>query len=177
MDESNAEPKSYEYCLLDPSRLRFSASPQGHVRLEIAGDRCYLHVEIARSFPLDEEGRYLSVRNALSEERPEIGLLADEAELEPESRLLVERELYRRYLVPRIERITCLKEEFGVLNFEVETDRGPREFSVRTPQENLRQVGRGRMLIIDIDGCRYEIPDLERLDKKSAGVLRDYVDS
>ena len=171
------EPKSYEYHLLDPQALHFSYAPQGTVRLEIAGDRCYLSVEIARSFPLDEASHYLSVRNALDEERPEIGIIADAAALEPASRRVVEQELYRRYFVPRIQRITYLREEFGILNFEVETDRGPREFSVRNPQENLRQVGEGRMLVIDIDGCRYEVPDLEALDKKSRAILRDYVES
>jgi len=146
------------------------------VRLEIAGQRCYLSVEIDRSFPVGEEGHYLSVRNALDEERPEIGIIADVEALPPDARKVVDQELYRHYFVPQIQRITYLKEEFGVLNFEAETDRGPREFSVRSPQENLREISENRMLIIDIDGCRYEIPDLSRLDKKSAAILRDYMD-
>ena len=177
MIEATVEPKAYELCLLDPRRLRFSYSPIGAVRLEVAGERCYLSVEIARSFPIDEEDHYLSVRNALDEEHPEIGMIADVEALDPESRLVVQEELYRRYFVPRILHITRLKEEFGVLNFDVETDRGPREFSVRNPQEHLREIGDERMLVIDIDGCRYEIPDLRQLDRKSAAILRDYVDS
>ncbi|MDI7276882.1 MAG: DUF1854 domain-containing protein [Anaerolineae bacterium] len=177
MIEATVEPKAYELCLLDPQKLRFSYSPIGAVRLEIAGERCYLSVEIARSFPIDEEDHYLSVRNALDEEHPEIGMIADVEGLDPESRLVVQEELYRRYFVPRILTITRLKEEFGVLNFDVETDRGPREFSVRNPQEHLREIGDERMLVIDIDGCRYEIPDLRQLDRKSAAILRDYVDS
>ena len=174
--QEKAEPKSYELHLLDPHTLRFFYSPEGLVRLEIAGERCYLSVEIDRSFPIGEEGHYLSVRNDLDEERTEIGIIADVDQLDAESRYVVEQELYRRYFVPQIQRIISLKEEFGVLNFEVETDRGPREFSVRSPQENLRQISEDRMLIIDIDGCRYEIPDLRKVDKKSATILRDYVD-
>lgn len=173
----DTEPKSYEFVLLDPSTLRFSFAPEGTVRLEIVGNRCYPSVEIDRSFPIDEEGHYLSVRNALDEERPEIGIIRDIDGLDPDSRRVVEQELFRHYLVPQIQSISYLKEEFGVLNFEVETDRGPREFSVRNPQENLREIGPGRMLVIDIDGCRYEIPDLEKLDRKSATLLREYVDS
>ena len=176
MFQATVEPKAYELCLLDPRKLRFSYSPVGNVRLEIVGDRCYLSVDIARSFPIDQQDRYLFIRNALDEERPEIGMIVDPAELDPESRLVVEQELYRRYFVPRILRIVRLKEEFGVLNFDVETDRGPREFSVRNPQENLREIGDERMLIIDIDGCRYEIPDLRQVDRKSATILRDYMD-
>ena len=176
MNTITAEPKAYELCLLDPAKLRFSYSPQGHVRLEIEGSRCYLSVDVHRAFPVDERRAYLSIRNALDEERPEIGMVEDASALDIESHLVVEQELYRRYFVPQIERVTYLKEEFGVLNFEAETDRGPREFSVRSPQENLREISENRMLIIDIDGCRYEIPDLSRLDKKSAAILRDYMD-
>lgn len=171
------EPKSYELHLLDPATLRFSHAPEGTVRLEIVGQRCYLSVEIARSFPIDERSHYLSVRNALDEERREIGMIADAAELDPASRLVVEQELYRRYFVPQILSVRYLKEEFGVVNFSVDTDRGPREFSVRHPHENLRELGDRRMLIIDIDGCRYEIPDLEKLDRKSVATLREYMDS
>ena len=177
MIDTTIEPKSYEFHLLDPATLRFSRAPEGTVRLEILGQRCYLSVEIARSFPIDERSHYLSVRNALDEERREIGFIANAAELDPASRLVVEEELYRRYFVPQIRRISYLKEEFGVLNFSVDTDRGPREFSVRHPHENLREVGDRRLLVIDIDGCRYEIPDLEKLDRKSATLLREYVDS
>lgn len=177
MTDIIAEPKSYELCLLDPRRLRFSYAPEGTMRLEIAGQRCYLSVEVQRSFPIDEQNQYLSVRNALDEERPEIGIIEDAAELGPESARVVEQELYRRYFVPQIERVHYLKEEFGVVNFTVDTDRGPREFSVRHPNENLRYIGEGRMLILDIDGCRYEVPDLGRLDRKSVQTLRDYVDS
>ena len=171
------EPKSYDLLILDPATLRFTCSPDSTVRLEIVGLRCYLSVEIARSFPVHSQGGHLSVRNALDEERPEIGMIQDPAALDTESRLVVERELYRRYFVPQIQEIRYLKEEFGVLNFEVETDRGPREFSVRNPQENVREVGEDRLFIIDIDGCRYEVPDLAGVDRKSAAILRDYVDS
>jgi hypothetical protein len=175
MTESS-EPKSYEMRMLDPQTLHFSYAPEGLVRLEIENERCYLSVEIDRSFPVDEEGHFLSVRNVLNEERPEIGIINDAALLEPDSSKVVQAELYRHYFVPQIQSITFLKEEFGVLNFECNTDRGPREFSVRNPQENLRQISENRMFIIDIDGCRYEIPDLRDLDKKSMTILRDYVD-
>ena len=174
--QQKTEPKSYEMHLLDPATLHFSFAPDGLMRLEMA-DRCYLSVEIDRSFPVDEQGHYLSVRNALDEERPEIGIIVDLDMLEPESQKTVRQELYRQYFVPQVQSITYLKEEFGVLNVEAMTDRGPREFSVRNPQENLRQLTEERIFIIDIDGCRYEVPDLNKLNKKHVTILRDYLDS
>ena len=174
--QQKTEPKSYEMHKLDPSTLRFFFSPEGLMRMEMA-DRCYLSVEIDRSFPVDEEGHYLSIRNALDEDHPEIGIVVDVALLEPESQKVVQQELYRHYFVPQVQNITYLKEEFGVLNFEALTDRGPRQFSVRNPQENLRQLTEDRIFIIDIDGCRYEVPDIRKLSKKHAAILRDYLDS
>jgi hypothetical protein len=63
-------------------------------------------------------------------------------------------------------KISKITEEFGVLRWEVETDKGPRTFEVRGRDE-VRLVTGGHVLIRDIDGNRYHIPGLNDLDVAS----------
>ena len=72
-------------------------------------------------------------------------------------------ELERLYFLPKIVRIRGVTEEYGVLRVEVDTDKGPRTFEVRT-REHIRFLPNGRILLRDLDGNRYEIPRLADLD-------------
>ena len=60
-----------------------------------------------------------------------------------------------------------MRNEFGTSYWEVDTNRGPREFVVQNVAENAQWLGDHRLLIIDVDGNRFEIPRLDALDKKS----------
>jgi len=51
------------------------------------------------------------------------------------------------------------------------TDRGPREFVIRSTDENTRWFGERHVLLLDIDGNRFNIPDVEALDRRSARLL------
>ena len=51
------------------------------------------------------------------------------------------------------------------------TDRGQREFVVQNVAENAQWLGDHRLLIIDVDGNRFEIPRLDGLDKRSLGMV------
>ena len=68
---------------------------------------------------------------------------------------------------PVITRIVRIKRMFGVVSFDVETDRGPRQFDVKGRRDNIVAIGRERYLITDVDGARYEIPDATQLDSAS----------
>ena len=70
-----------------------------------------------------------------------------------------------------IKRIDSLRSEFGVSYWEVQTDRGNREFVVRNVSENAQWITDRRLLLLDVDGNRFEISNLEVLDKKSRGLI------
>ncbi len=59
----------------------------------------------------------------------------------------------------------------GTSYWEVETDRGQREFVVQNVAENARWLSENRLLLIDVDGNRFEIPRLDQLDKKSSSLV------
>ena len=58
-----------------------------------------------------------------------------------------------------------LKEEFGYSYWLVDTDAGPRRFTVQSGKNNVTVVGERRLLIVDVDGNRFFVDDYHRLDR------------
>ena len=45
------------------------------------------------------------------------------------------------------------------------TDAGHRRFTVQSGKNNVTMVGEGRLVIVDVDGNRFEVADYTRLDR------------
>jgi len=157
--------------LLIPEDLHFEQKGI-HLSLSIKGEEVSTNVQIYRAYPLSDPMHYLSI---CDDENKEIGVLVDPEELSMENRALVEHHLNRRYLVPIVNRILSTKERFGTLDWVMETDRGECRFSTRNLREYSFSPTPGRLLIQDIDGNRYDIRDVNALDKKSQDMLYRYM--
>jgi len=151
----------------DAKKLRFFKHG-ATLRLTVEEDRSYLKVGILRAFPLSEPGGLLSVRD---EANKEAGLIINPAELSTENRKLVEEELERRYLVPAVNRIVAAKERFGTVDWTMETDRGVCRFTTRNLRENVQRPAPGRIILNDVDGNRYDIRNVDNLDRESQELL------
>jgi len=123
-------------------------------------DRIFLH----RAFPFDYPYAYISVLDADSKE---LGLIADVNELDTEAAEMLCAELDRKYYTPVIKQILSLKDKFGFSYWKVVTDEGELSFTLRDTFQSLMKVGGTRIFVNDIDGNRYEIPNIEELDRKS----------
>ena len=176
-ESMNQGSDSFETVYLDPQSVHFRHD--GHNLSFTASDGThYLRVTLRRSFPLSADSTFIVVR--VPEEEPdrsrELGVVVDCLELDDESRKAVEYELRSFYLVPIIQRIHSIREEFGFLYWSVDTDRGPKEFIMRDSIiGQVRQVGPGRWLIIDINQTRYEVRNFEQLDEASQSFLTKYL--
>ena len=124
----------------------------------------YPAVKLYQSAPLSAPGRYLSLLNGKGEEITLIGALED---LPPETRAVAVEDLARRYLTARIERIADIRTEFGVTYWNVVTDRGARDFVIQNLSESCIWISERHLLLIDVDGNRFEIPDRRSLDLPS----------
>jgi len=62
-----------------------------------------------------------------------------------------------------------------VVEWTVTTDLGEHAFSTRDLRDNVVAPAPGRYLMRDVDGNRYEIPDLESLDPASRTALMRYL--
>ncbi len=171
--EVSVEPeKEPDFDFLDPKGTNLFRDDSGWLRLEIKDDRCYLDVKVVRAFPLSYADGYLGLLNAKDRV---IGLVADLSKLDPTSREVALDDLKRRYFAPVIKKIRRMKEEFGAVYSEVETDLGTRQFVVRGIRDALLDLGDRRLLIIDADGNRFMIEDWARLDGKSRRMLERVV--
>jgi len=108
-------------------------------------------------------------------QRPkEIGVVQDIQKMCPESRKIVEEELEMMYFIPKIIRINRIRSERGSYKWMVETDRGEREFDVQH-REDIRIIESNRVIVKDVDGNRFEIPNYSRLDSRSRSMLERYM--
>lgn len=123
-------------------------------------DRIFLH----RAFPFDYPYAYISV---LDQDSRELGLIADIDELSADASEMLRQELDRKYYTPVIKQILSLKDKFGFSYWKVMTDEGELSFTLRDTFQSLMKVGGTRIFVNDIDGNRYEIPNIEELDRKS----------
>ena len=88
------------------------------------------------------------------------------SDLDEESERLVLRELAKRYYVPKITHIHSLHRRRAVY-LDAETDLGRRRITLRDSVGSVRPLDDGRVLLTDIEGNTFEIPDPKELDKAS----------
>jgi hypothetical protein len=153
----------------NPKDMKIFYDPKDRLRLTI-GDRSYATVKPAWSAPLSHPGKYLALIDSKGEE---IATIEDPESLPPDSLAAVSEELHRRYLTAQVITIRHAKQEFGATYWNVITDRGPRDMVTQNLQENAVWLSETHLLLIDVDGNRFEIADLNELD----AVSRKFLDS
>ena len=115
-----------------------------------------------------EEGAEMMVIAAKTEE--------DIAELESyDDKQLFLEELDRRYFSPKLIKILSVKDKFGYLYWDAETTSGHVTFIMNNPFSNIRVLDDGRIIMHDIDGNVFEIPDSSKLDKTSFKKIEIYL--
>ena len=149
---------------VDINKIRLFREPLWQLRLTIDKDRSYIKIKIVRAAPLSHPRQYISILDAKNEE---ICMIEDLKQLDLEMQGIAEEELDRRYLTSNILRVISVRHEFGTSYWDVETHRGQREFVVQNVAESAQWLGDHRILIVDVDGNRFEIANLKDLDKKS----------
>jgi len=162
------QPPEPEYDFLDPAKLRLVRAPSGRTRATVDGDRSFLDVKIVRCFPQTIPDEFWAVAH---QDNRIIGVIEDPRALDDDSRGVAVRGLEQEYFMPVITSIRSLKEEFGAVYFEVETDRGPRTFVSKAVRDSVDETDKGEVILVDVDENRYCIPDWQRLDARSVRYL------
>lgn len=151
--------------------IAFEYDPFGRLVLSDATGRKHVGVEPIRAFPLSEPLRGISVCNV---EGVEVLWIEDLAHVPDEARKLLESELRRREFMPVIERIVHVSSNTDPSQWEVETDRGPTQFLLKS-EDDVRRLGPRGAILIDSAGMRYIVHDTRRLDAASRRVLERYL--
>lgn len=166
--EDAAIPESAGIHYMTAEELNISVSEGGFLSLNTHG-RQYDRIMIQRAFPLSQPYKYLSVREVKENREPgeEIGIIEDIVALPEGLREIVCSELDMRYFTPDITEILRLKDERGIVTIDAVTTSGKRKITAHSNTSSFIRLSKVRMLIVDVDGNRYNIPDMTRLDKKS----------
>jgi hypothetical protein len=152
------------------SHLLLHRDNAGRLVLTDSHGQQHVGIEPVRSFPLTEPDRFIAL---LDSRGREVAAISDVADIVPEIRELVLQELADREFLPRIERIVSVKMIKEPHEWNVVTDRGPAQFLMR--DDDIRRLGPGRAILVDLHGVRYYIPDSRQLDPKSRRILSQYL--
>ena len=152
--------------------MRLFYEPEGRLRLALE-DRCIIEVKPVWASPLSNPGRFLALVDGQGKEA--MMFVEPKEELDEENWALLKRELDHRYLNGQIHKILEAKTEYGSTYWTVVTERGVREFVTQSLQENAQWLRPNYLLVIDVDGNRFEIPDVAGLDAASRKLLTETV--
>ena len=150
--------------------LRVERREDGQLWVETGGGRHA--VRVRRCFPWSEPLRFLSLR---THEDEEVALVRCLSELEPESREALAAAVAEAGFVLEVTRIERVEEEVEIRTWEVGTRQGPRRFQTRRDDWPVGVPG-GGILIKDVAGDLYHVPEPAALDEASRGWLWAFVD-
>jgi hypothetical protein len=146
----------------DAAKARLSRNPDGTLDLR-CGARVFRKVRIKLGRPLYKPGDFASVLG----EKGEVALLVNLSSLTPGSRAVIEEHRVRNDLTTKILKINDISHQFGAAFWDVVTEKGARQFVIRGTSEHVRWLDDDRLLITDVNGNRFELPSIIRLDKRS----------
>ena len=144
---------------LKPEECSFKFNSNGFLVLTLKGENKG-RVKLIRSYPYTLKGEYICVQSL---ENEEIGIIRDLKDLDEVSSSACTKELESRYYCPTVTAVKSIKERMGHFYFETTIDGKDKNFTVRDLTRNLRFSSENTLLIFDVDGNRYIIPEYEKI--------------
>ena len=167
---------------LSPDNAHFFPSEGGLISLTVSqpgeAPETYERVIVLRSFPLTNPDSFLSVRLPDDKEKGkgrEVGIIKSIHDFDEETQALLLSELNMRYYTPAVTKIHGIKEKLGYYYWDVETDSGPTTFVLNSPFSNIRTLDDGSVIIDDMEGNCFVVPDPEKLDHASYKRIEVYL--
>lgn len=146
---------------LNDENAVFKRTGTGFLSLQI-GEEFYPRVMVVRMFPFSDKDEFISIRTA-EERSKEIGIVEKLSGVSRETAEMLEEQLMLRYFTPVIEKIIKIKDEYGFAYWNVVTNHGACHFTIRMGGNSVIHLSDVRILIMDIDENRFEIPDISKL--------------
>ena len=156
---------------LDPQKCAFSFNDNGFL-IFTSDNESKGRVKLIRTYPYTLNDEYICIHDL---DDNELGIIRDLNELDDASKDSARKELQNRYYCPTISAVKGVKERMGNFYFETVIDNKPKNFTVRDITKNMRFAGGKTLLIFDMDGNRYVIPEFENIEEKSKRLLEPYL--
>jgi hypothetical protein len=153
---------------IEGPEIRLTENDKIFVDAEFYGGEKFTELELHRMFPITGLDRYIALMDS---EGNEIAVIRNIDDLSPDSRKVVKKCLNEYYMMPRITRFIEMSERFKIWMWTAETDKGTCTFEIRNHLTAIKPLYDGRVLIKDANDNRYEIPDVNKLDKRSQQMI------
>jgi len=170
-NRSNASARASQVNGLPVPQFDLERDQWGHLVFITSDGQRHANVTPAPLFPISAPDTWISLR---ASDGSELVCIEDPRELPAEVWNLLKDELARREFVPEIRRIVRVSGNSEPCEWQVETDRGPTRFVLKS-EEDVRRIGDQQILILDAHGTRYHITDLSAVDVKSRRIVEWYV--
>ena len=151
-----------EMRLLTGENAQFSRTEGGFVALKY-GEKEYDRVGVYLTFPLTNPEEFISIREA-DEKAREIGIIEKLSQIPKEQQEMLREQIKLRYFMPVITKVLDVKDEYGYAYWNVVTSFGACRFTTQMSGDAVIHLSDSRLLVTDIDGNRYEIPDFYQLN-------------
>lgn len=162
---------------LTDEEIEVKRTEGGFISLRLSENEFYPRISVYRIFPLSKPNEFISLREIGTNRDlgKEIGIIRDLQNISKEKVEILHDEIDRRYFTPQIKHVFSLKDEFGYVYMDIESSAGIKKITVQNGSSNFIKITEERIIIIDIDGNRYEITDYPSLDSKSIRLLETMV--
>mgnify|MGYP001037457903 CR=1 FL=1 len=147
--------------MLNRDNAQFSRTEGGFIALK-TGEKEYQRVGVYLTFPLTSPEEFISIREA-DEKAKEIGIVEKLSDFPKDQQDMLREQIKLRYFMPVITKVLDVKDEYGHAYWNVVTTFGACRFTTQMSGDAVIHLSDSRLLVTDIDGNRYEIPDFYAL--------------
>lgn len=153
--------------ILNAHEIEFAKEESGFITLKYKGEM-YKKVTLTRLIPFYSKTTYISISYENTEkEFREIGVVKDINELNEKQKKLVDDYLEFKYYMPEIKKVYSIKDVRAYVVLSVETTSGKKDIRIRDLSSNFKMITKEYLYVVDLEGNKYFVPDIYKLDKKS----------
>ena len=153
--------------IFDAGKIKLERARYGGLKIKLENGRVVENVHCIPMFPFSDADNFISIVSRKGSEFEEIGIIKHFRKLPPDQQNLVREDIKFRYFVPEINDIKKMRVEDRLWECQVVTDRGEKTFYVRGRRENITIKDDGRIIITDIEKCRYKVTRYNKLPPKA----------
>ncbi len=157
---------------IDTEEIEILLETKGYVKIRLPDGNKIEKVRLKRLFPLTNADAFIQM---VTPDGKEAGIIKNLNELKPEFRKIAINALNHFYIIPKIREILELYDAHGSLFWDVRTDKGRRNFAVRSRSRDISILPSRKMIIRDTDDNQYEITDYNSMPQKSRKLLEPWL--
>jgi len=162
--------------ILRPGEVKIFRGTFNMLHVMVPGEDLYRGVFAVRAFPVKEGMRYISLFYHDDEDRiREIGMIEDLSCFGVEEQKLVLDTLAKHYFAFEIVRILSIRREYGFLFFDVETEQGPRSFTMRWDHTRAVDFGERGKVLLDVFEDRYIVRNVSELPPRDRELFTRFI--